>query len=168
MKPVSKVRSRYVDRSPTPPLSQDRKKSRSPSSRKRRRERTPVKRRESAPRRRRSPTPPRHRKKSSRRTPSPAQSKKSSTFSNWVDLTRKPTQTAPPDKPDQPAASKRGVNASRVKGLEKANSALKENVEYFKQTSQANSYKYELMKVKAQEENTKRKESDRKLRDLQA
>ena len=47
-------------------------------------------------------------------------------------------------------------------------SALKENVEYFRQSSQANSYKYELMKVKAQEENTKRKESDRKLLNLQA
>ena len=166
MKPVSKLRSRYVDRSPTPPLPQDRRKPRSPSPRKRRRERTPIKKREHAPKKRRSPTPPRRRQKPAKRT-SPPPPKKQSTFSNWVDLTKKPKPTMPSAKPEQ-NASKRGVNASRVKGLEKANSALKENVEYFRQSSQANSYKYELMKVKAQEENGKRKESDRKLQNLQA
>ena len=77
VKPASKVRSTYVDRSPTPPLPQDRKrKPRSPSPRKRRRERSLSQNRE---RRRRSPTPPRHRKKQTKET----------SFSNWVDLTKK-------------------------------------------------------------------------------
>ena len=159
LKSPVKVRSKYIDRSPTPPFRNDRKS----VNHGKRRSRSPKRRRSPPPRRRSSPRPP-HRR--SPKPPKPQEQPPTTSFSNWVDLRK--TQASKPATSAPTESGKRGVNASRVKGLEKANTALKENIEFFKQSSQAHSYKYELMKVKAQEELTRRHESDRKCAELQA
>ena len=62
----------------------------------------------------------------------------------------------------------RGQNSNRVKGLELANRSLKENVEFYKATAQANSYKYELMKTRARDELNKRLMCEKQNHDLRA
>ena len=62
----------------------------------------------------------------------------------------------------------RGHNATRVRGLEQANKSLKENVEFYKSTAQGFSYKYELMKTRAQDELSRRLNCEKLNRQLQS
>lgn len=145
-----KIRSRFKS-SPTPPRANRRRRSPSPkgSTRKIKLNRY----RSRSPRRHRSPS---------------ARSRKQvwkpfSSFANWQDL----TNTSRSEKQPQGQSEKtRGVNSSRIKGLENANKSLRENVEYFKSLAHANSYKYELMKAKAQDENRKRRTRNAEIKRL--